>query len=100
MVGINRKPDVRKAEGALRSLLAGIDIVPFEEADASLASSVRARMEAFGVKAPRIDFLIGAHALARGHTLVTANTKDFVNIPGLQLLDWTRPSQNQDAPHV
>ena len=100
MVGIHRKPDVRMAEGALRTLLAGIEIVPFEEADASLASSMRARMEASGVKAPRIDFLIGAHALARGHMLVTANTRDFQSIPGLQLVDWTKPPHIQDPPHA
>lgn len=41
--------------------------------------------------APRQDFdrLIGAHALASGCTLVTANSSDFSDIPGLTLADWT-----------
>ena len=101
MVGVHRRPDGSRAEGALRTYLVGVDIVPFEEADALLASSVRAGMETSGVKAPRIDFLIGAHALARGHTLVTANTRDFRNIPGLRLLDWTQaPEAQQEQANV
>ena len=35
------------------------------------------------------DRLIGAHALATGCTLVTANAPDFSDIPGLSLDNWT-----------
>jgi tRNA(fMet)-specific endonuclease VapC len=36
------------------------------------------------------DRLIGAHALAMDCTLVTANSSDFSDIPGLSLENWTR----------
>ena len=34
------------------------------------------------------DIFIAAFCLANSYTLVTRNTKDFVNIPGLKLLNW------------
>ena len=35
-----------------------------------------------------IDILIGAFCLYNGYTLVTSNTKDFCNMPGLKLKNW------------
>jgi tRNA(fMet)-specific endonuclease VapC len=37
------------------------------------------------------DRLIAAHALALGLTLVTANVKDFADIRGLKIENWTLP---------
>ena len=34
------------------------------------------------------DILIGAFCIHRGYTLVTANTKDFANMNGLQIINW------------
>ncbi|KPF71543.1 twitching motility protein PilT [alpha proteobacterium AAP81b] len=36
------------------------------------------------------DRLIAAHAMALGLVLVTANTRDFADIPGLRVEDWTQ----------
>jgi tRNA(fMet)-specific endonuclease VapC len=36
-----------------------------------------------------MDTLIGAHALSLGVLLVTNNTKEFRQIKGLKVLDWT-----------
>jgi tRNA(fMet)-specific endonuclease VapC len=38
-----------------------------------------------------MDLLIASTALAHGLTLVTHNTQDFTNIPGLNLEDWLAP---------
>lgn len=38
----------------------------------------------------RFDRLIAAHALALNLTLVTANPRDFRDIPALRVEDWTR----------
>ncbi len=38
----------------------------------------------------RLDRLIAAHALALDLTLVTANTRDFADLPTLRVEDWTR----------
>ncbi len=37
------------------------------------------------------DLLIAATALVHGLTLVTHNTRDFVNVPGLVVIDWLTP---------
>ena len=36
------------------------------------------------------DILIAAFCLENDYTLVTNNTKDFVNIKGLLINDWTK----------
>ena len=41
-------------------------------------------------KRHRLDRLIAAHALALNVTLVTANPRDFRDIAGLAVEDWTR----------
>ncbi len=41
-----------------------------------------------GFSVGEIDMLIAALCLKHNYTLVTHNTKDFVNIDGLQLVDW------------
>ena len=44
-----------------------------------------------GQPAPEMDLLIGSTALIHGLTLVTHNVQDFVNIPGLHIVDWLGP---------
>jgi len=39
-----------------------------------------------------LDMLIGAFCVAKGYTLVTNNTSDFINMDELNLLDWVHPS--------
>ncbi len=38
-----------------------------------------------------MDLMIEATARVRELTLVTHNLQDFVNIPGLHIVDWTAP---------
>lgn len=35
------------------------------------------------------DRLIAAHALSLGLTLITSNTRDFADVPGLRVENWT-----------
>jgi tRNA(fMet)-specific endonuclease VapC len=51
-----------------------------------------AAAEAFGsvpFSRGRFDRLIAAHALSLGLTVVTANPRDFADVPGLQVENWT-----------
>jgi len=38
-----------------------------------------------------MDLMLAATALVHDLTLVTHNTADFVNVPGLRLEDWLIP---------
>ncbi|AXJ94215.1 MULTISPECIES: type II toxin-antitoxin system VapC family toxin [unclassified Sphingomonas] len=42
------------------------------------------------VRRGSFDRLLAAHALALGHVLVTNNTRDFADIPGLIVENWTQ----------
>ena len=95
---IDRHPASDRERSLMRAVTAGMAIAPFEEQDAAAAGLTRSAMEAQGQRAPYADFLIGAHALARGHALVTANTRHFINIPGLRLLDWTLAPHDESSP--
>lgn len=44
-----------------------------------------------GLAVSEIDLQNAATALVHGLSLVTHNVRDFVNIPGLQVVDWLNP---------
>jgi tRNA(fMet)-specific endonuclease VapC len=44
-----------------------------------------------GLPAPDLDLFNGAIALLHGLTMVTHNTSDYQNIPGLNIVDWLAP---------
>lgn len=86
------RPDPKK-------LLTGIDEMLFEEVSllqydrdcADKFGQVRIQLRQAGVEVPSVDLLIASVALVYDLTLVTHNTADFQNIPGLRLDDWLTP---------
>ena len=65
------------------------ETVPFDAADARVAGSIRSQLEAAGCPIGPYDLLIAGQALARGLILVTANTREFQRIAGLDCENWT-----------
>lgn len=49
---------------------------------------VRADLEARGERIGAYNVLIAGMALARGHTLVTHNVREFSRVRGLPIEDW------------
>jgi len=70
-------------EASARRLFDTVAVLPFDDA-AALA------YRALPFKRARFDRLIAAHALALNLTLVTNDTDDFADIPGLSLENWTQ----------
>jgi tRNA(fMet)-specific endonuclease VapC len=68
----------------------GFVTLDFTDRDAEVAGQIRASLKAIGTPIGAYDTLIAGQALARGLTLVTANTREFSRVEGLKLTDWTQ----------
>jgi tRNA(fMet)-specific endonuclease VapC len=71
------------AVARLDALLEQIPILAFDGEAARAYSRLPFRRGSF-------DRLIAAHALSRGLTLVTNNERDFVDVAGLKVENWTQ----------
>lgn len=69
---------------ALMNMRQRIPVVPFDEEAARVYAGLPFKRGSY-------DRLIGAHALALNLTLITANERDFTDIPGLAVENWTLP---------
>ncbi|MFZ4703086.1 MAG: type II toxin-antitoxin system VapC family toxin [Candidatus Methylumidiphilus sp.] len=78
--------DKETAEHALRELLSLIPALPFDNLAAYsygiLAAAIRDR------RRDALDRMIAAHAISLDVILVTNNTADFLDYPGLKLENW------------
>lgn len=81
------KSPPRHREG-LMALLSDLAILDVDHDVARRFGELRGKMLDRGQVAPSTDLLIAATALEHGLTLVTHNTKHFVDIPGLIIEDW------------
>lgn len=88
--GVARSARRRENAERLRVFLSGnVNIVPFDEDDASAAGDLRVALETAGTPIGPYDLLIAAQALRRRTTLVTANVSEFARVRGLIWQDWT-----------
>jgi tRNA(fMet)-specific endonuclease VapC len=71
-------------------VLGAIEILPFSEPADRQYGQIRAVLEGGGTLIGANDLLIGAHALAEGLTVVTANETEFRRFPGLVVENWLR----------
>ncbi len=72
-------------------LVADITVLAFDSDCAKELGKVRGQLLQQGISVSRMDLMIGAVALVHDLTLVTHNTADYRNIPGLRLDDWLTP---------
>jgi tRNA(fMet)-specific endonuclease VapC len=69
-------------------LLEEVQIIDFDSACAETFGKVRGTLLQQGISVPTTDLMIASAALVYDLTMVTHNTKDYENIPGLRLDDW------------
>jgi tRNA(fMet)-specific endonuclease VapC len=75
----------------IADLLKEIQVVDFDALCAETFGQVRGLLLRQGISVPTADLMIASAALVHNLTLVTHNTADFQNIPGLRLDDWLTP---------
>ena len=85
--GLYKSPQlwaVRQAR--LSTILRSIPVLPFDATAAEAYGQVIAQIG--WVKGRDFDRMIAAHAISSGRILVTANTADFADVPGLTIDNW------------
>lgn len=75
----------------IEEFVTAVDVLDFDSACASEFGKIRGVLRRKGVTVGPIDIMIAAVALAHDLTLVTHNTADFADVPGLRLADWLAP---------
>ena len=88
MDGVKRSQNIRKNEEALREMLAGISILPFDTNAAEHAGEIMAVLFLSGKRIGDRDTMIAGHARSLNLTLITNNTREFKRVPGLHTEDW------------
>ncbi len=87
--GVSRSARPYSNAAGLEDLLArGVEVLPFLGKDATYAGRIRDGLERIKQPIGPYDTLIAGQAVARGLTLVTANTREFARVPGLVWEDW------------
>ena len=85
--GLLRK-NMLTALAAFDELTAACGELAFDAEAADHAARIRLQLEAVGTPIGLADLLIAATARRHGCTLVTHNTREFSQVPGLLLEDW------------
>jgi tRNA(fMet)-specific endonuclease VapC len=86
-------PDHRTANCArLASFLSGpIEILAYDEADATSTGIVRAQLERLGAEIGAYDVMIAGQAFRRSLRVITSNTRHFGRVDGLLVESWRSP---------
>lgn len=72
----------------VESVLAGLNVVPFNLLVARIHATVWVELTAKGISVGAHDLLIAATALALGYHVATRDLRSFPKIPGLKVDRW------------
>jgi tRNA(fMet)-specific endonuclease VapC len=87
---MRRTAPARRLEG-LRAMLADVVVLEVTPSISEAYGKLQAHLLDIGRPGPAMDMMIAATALVHDLTLVTHNTQDFANVPGLRVIDWLIP---------
>ena len=74
----------------LETILALLDVIPFDAPADPAYGQLRATLERRGYTIGANDLLVAAQAQTLGCTLVTDNVPEFAHIPNLKIENWLR----------
>lgn len=81
--------DAQRQIREFKQLIASHKILDTDEVSAELSAEIYAELRKKGKHSGNYDILIAGIAKAHHLKLVTNNTKDYENIDGLELVNWT-----------
>jgi tRNA(fMet)-specific endonuclease VapC len=86
-----KQDDPTRILSKVQDFLKEVKQLSFDEHCAVEWGRLRGSLLRQGITVSPVDLMIGTVALVHNLTLVTHNTADFQNIPGLGLEDWLNP---------
>jgi tRNA(fMet)-specific endonuclease VapC len=89
--GAYKHPSPTRLLALIKDLLSEVTVLDFDSACAEQFGKVQGGLLQQGITVPSADLMIASVALFHNLTLVTHNTADYQNIPGLRLEDWLIP---------
>ncbi len=87
--GVAKSSHREKNTKALDEFIIPLELVSYDESAAHVYGDIRATLEKAGTPIGSMDMLIAAHAVSLGIPLVTNNTREFLRVPSLKVIDWT-----------
>lgn len=88
--GAYRHPDPARLLALIESLLQDVFVLDFDTACAQKFGQIRGTLQQQGLSVPTTDLMIASVAMVHDLTLITHNTADYQNIPGLRVDDWLK----------
>ncbi|HEY6874479.1 MAG TPA: type II toxin-antitoxin system VapC family toxin [Geobacteraceae bacterium] len=86
--GVAKSTHREKNAKALDEFIIPLEVVSFDESAAHAYGKIRAALEKAGTPIGSMDISIAAHAVSLGIPLVTNNTREFLRVPSLKIIDW------------
>lgn len=87
--GVAKSTRREKNAKALDEFIIPLEVISYDESAAHVYGDIRAALEKAGTPIGSMDMLIAAHAVSLGIPLVTNNTREFLRVPSLKVIDWT-----------
>lgn len=75
-------------ESSLERVLTFLPVLPFDTTSAYVWSQLYAELHRIGTRVGERDLIIAAIAQAHGHSVLTANVREFERVPGLTVERW------------
>ena len=86
--GVAKSAHQENNTNALDEFITPLEVVSFDEEAAHVYGDIRVTLEKAGTPIGSMDMLIAAHAVSLGIPLVTNNTREFIRIHALNIIDW------------
>ncbi|BBA70903.1 type II toxin-antitoxin system tRNA(fMet)-specific endonuclease VapC [Geobacter sulfurreducens] len=87
--GVAKSTRREKNAKALDEFIIPLEVISYDESAAHVYGDIRAALEKAGTPIGSMDMLIAAHAVSLGIPLITNNTREFLRVPSLKVIDWT-----------